>query len=323
MKWRIKSGFSVEAFERSQSRSRRLADYLAIYIQNFAPLHRTKTNELLDFLENPDEGRIVVYFGLSYSGKPCGFATLMFYPGANVGIIDHLAISPTNRGYGAFFSFCELIAEYLEQHKFICNYLLAEIVLSDEPISTGTTPLTLIRLTRFVGFRIANLPYYAPDPLIITNKESCRAALMIITQPDKPSIEADELIELLRVIYFKHYAAWYERVMSAELFSEYKTAITKSFVSLSDYARSEKRIKINGMKNFDMPYVLEPASELNIGIVGYATLFALPAILTIIVAFEHDTVVTAASIIGTAILFTLMLIPKFRNPLLKFFQLKR
>ena len=94
MKWRIKSGFSVDAFERAQSRSRRLADYLTIYVQNFAPSHRTKTNELLEFLEKPDEGRFIVYFGLSYFGKPCGFATLMLSPDSNVGVIDHLAISP-------------------------------------------------------------------------------------------------------------------------------------------------------------------------------------------------------------------------------------
>ena len=79
MKWRMKSGFSVDAFEIKPSRSRRLAKYLAIYLQNFAPSRQTKTNELIEFQEKPDKGPVIVYFALSCYGKPREFATLMLY----------------------------------------------------------------------------------------------------------------------------------------------------------------------------------------------------------------------------------------------------
>jgi hypothetical protein len=216
-----------------------------------------------------------------------------------------------------------LIAEYLEQKRLICNYLLAEIVLSDEPISTGTTPLTLIRLTRFVGFRIANLPYYAPDPLIVRDKDACRAALMMLAQPDKPSMQAEEMLDLIRVVYFKHYAAWYRRVMTPAEYSDYEQSIKTSFDEIAGYVRAEKKIKINGMKNFDMPYIVEPAKRVTISLVGYALLFAFPAIFTIFIAFEHDTFLAAASVTIILVLFGLMLVPKFRTPLLRFFQLER
>jgi hypothetical protein len=323
MAWRLKSGFSVDTFERGQARSKRLAEYLTVYLQHFAPAHRTKTNELVEFLENPDEGRVIVYFGLSYFGKPCGFATLMFYPDSNLGVVDHVAVAPTARGYGAFFSFCELIAEYLDRNNFALNYLVAEIMLGDQPFVTGFTPLTLIRLMRFLGFRVANLPYYAPDPAMVRDKDSCRAALMVISQPDKAAMGSEELLELLRVVYFKHYGDWYRRVMAAEKYSEYERVIVKSFDEIKEYVRATKTIKINGMKNFELPYVVEPGSKVSVGFVGYIVLIALPATLTIALAIEQETRLTAAVAIVTGIIFCLTLIPRCRRFVLKFFQLER
>jgi hypothetical protein len=98
MAWRLTSGFAVETFDRRRARSPRLTEYFTIYVQNLTPAHRTKTSELQEFLARPDQGREVVYFGLSYYGKPCGFATLMFYPEAGLGVFDHVTIAPTDRG---------------------------------------------------------------------------------------------------------------------------------------------------------------------------------------------------------------------------------
>ena len=141
MAWKFKSGFAGEVFDKKRSRSPRLAEYLLIYVQHLAPERRTETNELLEFLENPNSGQIIVYFGLSYRGKPCGFATLMLYPDSGVGVVDHIAIAPTVRGYGAFFSFCEFIADYLETQKQIYNYLISEILLGEHAYVTGMSPL--------------------------------------------------------------------------------------------------------------------------------------------------------------------------------------
>ncbi len=103
----LRSGFAVEVFDRARARSADLTSFLQLYLQYLAPEHRTKTNELIDFLENPLPGQVIVYFGLTYHGKPCGIATLMIYTGAQVGIVDHVAITPTVRGFGAFYSLCE------------------------------------------------------------------------------------------------------------------------------------------------------------------------------------------------------------------------
>src|SRR6266481_5924402 len=106
---RLKPEFTVDVFERSDAKSAELADFLYVYVQNFSPTHRTDTNELIDFLENPPGDRQIVYFGLRFKGKACGFATLMIYAEPPFGIVDHLVIAPTHRGSSAFFDFCGLI----------------------------------------------------------------------------------------------------------------------------------------------------------------------------------------------------------------------
>ena len=318
-----KSGFSIVIFERKQARSEKLADYLAIYLQNFAPVHRTKTNELIDFLENPDEGRTIVYFGLAFRGKPCGFATLMIYKDSNLGVVDHIAIAPTTRGYGAFFSFADMIADYLEGKRIALNYLFAEITLEDQPISTGINPITLVRLMRFIGFRVVNLRYYAPDPMIVTNKEACRAALMVISSPEKNLISSHELIALLKVIFFQHYGLWYRRIMSVDHYHEYDLVIRETFSQMSLSAQSSKIIKINGMKNLNLPYVVEPKRLVTAGLAGYIAIIAVPAFLTIALAIEQETKLTIVVAIATVGLFMLALIPRCRGILFRFFQLEQ
>jgi hypothetical protein len=197
---RVKTGFAGEVFDQRRSRSAQLAEYLLIYANYLPPENRTASNELVEFLEKPNPGQTIVYFGLSYYGKPCGFATLMLYEQSGLAIVDHIAIAPTVRGFGAFFTFCDLIAEYLERQKHSYNYIAAEIVLGDRPYTAGLTALTLLRLTRFVGFRLANIPYFAPDVTNVGDKTPNRAALMLLCQPDRAEIQANELLRIVRVI---------------------------------------------------------------------------------------------------------------------------
>lgn len=92
MRWKLKTGFAGEIFDQKRrSRAARLLEYLLIYANYLPPEHRTASNELIEFLEHRNPGQTIVYFGLSYYGKPCGFATLMLYKDAGIGIVDHIA----------------------------------------------------------------------------------------------------------------------------------------------------------------------------------------------------------------------------------------
>lgn len=319
----LKSKFSVVVFEWADARSPELADYLHIYLQNLTPDHRTKTNELLDFLANPFPNQQIIYFGLKYRGKPCGMATLMVYPEVQLGVIDHIAISPTARGFGAFSAFCENIADYVERAEFSLNYLVAEVILGDHLATTGIGAAALIRLCKFVGFRLAHIPYYAPDTSLVSDRGSCRAALMILPQPDREKLMSAEVSTILHTIFFDHYAAWHKRVMLADEYSRYERAMRKEYEHLSQVVERAKTITINGMRNFDLLYVLDTPGRPTLNLAGAALLVGIPAVLTIVVSLIQELWITIGTLVVVVLATGLAFIPRFRIPILKFFQLER
>lgn len=322
MTMKLKSGFEGEVFDRKRSRSTQLADYLLIYTNYLTPEYRTDSNELIEFLETPNAGQTIVYFGLSYYGKPCGFATLMLYQESGVGIVDHIAIAPTVRGLGAFFMFCDLIAEFLERQRHTYNYIAAEIVLGNRSYATGMSPLTLLRLTRFIGFRLVNIPYVAPDDENIMSATPERAALMLICQPDRSEIEALELIRILKVIYFDHYLAWCRRTMKPKELAKYRSKLSTTFRTVSDFIEREKTIKINGMKNLDLPYIVDPYKRPPLSALHFIIMVAVPAVLTIVVSLAQETRLTLGVLAFSCTIYAILLVPRFRHRLLKFFQLE-
>ena len=320
MRWKLKSGFAGEVFDRKRTRSEQLPGYLLVYANYLPPEHRTASNELVEFLERPNPGQTIVYFGLSYYEKPCGFATLMLYENAGVGIVDHIAIAPTVRGMGAFFMFCDLIAEYLERQKTVYNYIAVEIVLDGRSYTTGLTPLTLLRLTRFVGFRLANLPYYAPDTPRSKDRSANRAALMLFCQPDRNEIDADEMRRVVDVIYHDHYLAWFKRTMQPARFEEYRSRTLSQFKEITDFLSENKEIKINGMRNLELPYVVDPHKVPTFNVIHFMILIAIPAVLTIAVSLAEETRLTLTVLTISCILYSLLFIPQIRQPLLKLFE---
>jgi hypothetical protein len=319
MRWRLKTGFAGEVFDRQRSRSTNLADYLLIYANYLPAEHRTASNELIEFLERPNPGQTIVYFGLSYYGKPCGFATLMLYEAAGIGIVDHIAIAPTVRGLGAFFMFCDLIAEYLERQRTTYNYIAVEIVLGHRFYTTGLTPLTLLRLTRLVGFRLVNIPYFAPDVTGAKDLNSNRAALMLVCQPDRTEISPDEMLRIVNLIYHDHYLAWYRRTMKPDDFARYRESTLLKLEKITDFVAGETQVKINGMRNLELPYIVDPHNRPPLSIINFLILIAMPAILTIVVSLAQETKLTLAVIVLSVLLYALLLIPRFRSPILRFF----
>lgn len=319
---RLRSEFELEVFDRRRAGSDELLDYLEIYIQHLTPQHRTKTRELLQFLREPLPNQSIIYFGLLRRGVPCGIATLMLYRDSHIAFVDHMAIAQTDRGAGAFFEFCNRIADYLERKRIVFNYLLVEIILDDQPITTGIDALSLIRLTRFLGFKIACLPYFAPDESLPVNREGCKAALAVYAQPERSEINALEFLRIAHVIFFDHYLAWHRKTMTQWEFKAYEDAAREEFARLEDVVQRKGTVRLNGMKNFDLPYILEAQRPKRMNLMGSMVLVAVPATITIVFAILQSLWLTVVSIGVTGLFFSLLLIPSLRRPLLKFFQLE-
>jgi hypothetical protein len=92
--------------------------------------------------------------------------------------------------------------------------------------------------------------------------------------------------------------------MSAEGFSKYDNALRKLYDEISCAIQAKSLVSVSGMKNFDLPYFVDPH------------------ILTIALAFASEARLAAIVFITTCLVFTSLLVPRIRNPLLKFFQLE-
>ncbi|WP_139114844.1 hypothetical protein [Rhizorhabdus dicambivorans] len=246
-------------FDQSASPLRRLEAYLGIYVQYFSPKHRTDTKELIYYLGSPLQGRRIIYFGLSFKGDACGFAVLMYYPDEKIGIFDFIVIAPNRRGYGAYFAFADLIAEYLEEKRIIANYFVSEVLVDYASSAHAMGPHMLVRLLRFQGFKRARIDYMAPDPSCVKSVSSCRALLMIAPSPDREQIDAGEFMKIVDLIYFNHYLRWYGPFLSDGRKVEYARVLTEERERLHQRAHANDPITLNGMKDADVR--LEPATE--------------------------------------------------------------
>ncbi len=319
----ITSTFAMEVFDRRRARSDRLAEFLALYIHYFGPEHRTATNELVEFLSSPVAGQSITYFGLTYDNKPCGFATFMYYPEGPIGIVDHLVIAPNLRGYGGFFNFCDLIASYLEKQRIALDHIISEITLDDRSLASNMKPIVLVRMMRLIGFKAAKTAYWAPDPSILQDPDSCKALLLFASRPEREDLPVGEFIRLVQLIYKTHYERWYARTMPKDQFERYQEAADGLLKKIQASTAKEKRIVLNGMKNFDLVFSVDPNPTADASSLFYIGLLAIPAAVGIAVAFTQELRVAAVaasiSIVGIG-LFAIN--KKMRRLLMRAFQLK-
>lgn len=318
----IASHFALEVFDRGNARSARLGEFLALYVQHMAAAHRTKTNELIDFLENPPLDRSIYYFGLTYRGERCGFATLMHYPQGPIAIIDHLVIAPNKRGYGAFFAFSELITSFVESKNLPFDHIVAEVMLEERQLATHMTPTILVRLIRWLGFKAAKMAYWAPDPSILSDRKGCKAVLMIASSPERNSATPAEMYAILEIIYLAHYLKWYERTMPRETFAGYAKVAREVLAETREQIFQQDTIILNGMKNFDLAYAIERENRTDANALGYIALVAVPMVISIAVAAVQEAWVTLISgAVAVALVLLFALHPRLRRWLVKFFRL--
>ncbi|TAJ33644.1 hypothetical protein [Bosea sp. (in: a-proteobacteria)] len=312
----------MEVFDRRNARADRLAEFLAIYVQHFGPEHRTPTNELIEFLEAPPADRTITYFGLTYDNQPCGFATLMFYPDGPIGIIDHLVVAPNLRGYGGFFSFCDLIARHLEGQRISFDHIVAEVMLNERHVASTIKPTLLLRLMRLVGFRIAKTAYWAPDPSIVTDAKGCRAALLFASRPERDELPSSEFIRLVELIYRVHYAGWYQRTMPGHEFDRYKSVADQILGRVRSAVANEARVVLNGMKNLDLPFSVDANAAASPSTLFYIAVVAIPAAVGIAVALAQELWVTIlAATLAVALIGIFAIHPRLRRLLMRAFRL--
>jgi hypothetical protein len=146
---------------------------------------------------------------------------------------------------------------------------------------------------------------------------------MVLPQPDREKLTSTEMLTVLRTIFFDHYAAWHKRTMLPDEFAKYDAAMQKEFDNLKHAVEKAKSVTINGMRDFDLPYVLNSQRQPALNLAGAALLVGIPAVLTIVVSLMQMLWLTVGVLVVVLLATALAFIPRFRLPILKFFQLER
>lgn len=319
---RLQSQFVLTAFERGREDVKKLKRYLDVYLNNISPENRTDTNELIAFLADPFDDRTIVYFGLEHAGHPCGFATLMYYPKASTVIVDHLAIDASVRGIGAFFSFCELIADFLRHARMTVDYVIVEVMKRSQSLHGDVNPAHLVRLLRFVGFKVAQLEYVAPHSGIVTDAKAYRSVLMVVPMQARLELSADECQRIVELIYFDHYLKWYTRAWTASKVAPYKAALETCYEQISQRLSAVASVKLNGSTGYEEDALFRGGAVAHARDYGYAAFILVPVTLTIGLAVVQDVLITGAVLIGTLIAILLAFVmPSWRQRLMRFLRL--
>jgi len=318
---RIPSKFVLEVFDGKLSNPKHLAGYLKIYLENIAPENRTDTNELIGFLESPLADRRIIYFGLQYAGKPCGFASLMFYPEEAVAIADHVAIDTRVRGIGAFFALVDAIADYLDQVGIVPDYVVAEIMRRSQSLQGDINPAHLIRLLRVIGFRVLKIPYVAPHSGIIEHADRYQSALMVIPRQPINDVPAEACKKLVELIYYGHYLKWYSRVWPATETAAYKSALDRCYAVVARKIGDSAFVRLNGsIVTTEDVFPGRAVSVLARNYV-YVALIVVPAVLTLAVSLAQELWVTAGALsMSFVALLIVFLKPRWRRSFMTFFR---
>ena len=105
----------------------------------------------------------------------------MHYPEGPIAIVDHLVLTPNTRGYGAFFSFCDLIAGYLEQRRIAFDHVVAEVMLSERQIASNLKPrLHALEIAKSLVAKYSDPRPAGAGVFHLWNRYNCQLAVQFV-----------------------------------------------------------------------------------------------------------------------------------------------
>jgi hypothetical protein len=221
--------YRIKAFTNSHNKDFLRA--LSIYSSNTAPALKTNTNEIIYWLDNIHlfkEERQFHVLGLYKNDNVIGYAQFMYIKNKRIIIIDYMAIEKSERRFGTFYQFIDLIKDYIET-RLDFDYILTEIGYLTNSNTPSNFSKALIRLIKIEGFGVVCAKYYQPQ-LSPENAESQMAAqLMVYMNPSMEQVKRDTYLSWVKTIYFDHYIEWYRPFKNQYELEIYTNEVTHLF----------------------------------------------------------------------------------------------
>jgi hypothetical protein len=243
-------------------------EIIDIYSQNVKPNIRTSTNEIEHWIENyekinKDTFRVI---GLFANDEPIGYCQYAYFEEEQLVFIDYIVIP--NGSLPIIIAFKDLLRKYFYSEHRNIKYLIGEVACHLN-YAEGIIPFEskkMLRLFELLGFAEIKAHYFSPM-LGHGNIESKMWAILIIsitgTEYDlhKPQLSKSKYLEIIKVIYYKHYGRWYKAFLSDIEMMQYNIHLDDLFAQIEGDTK-EELIAVNG----ETPWPPPPNRKKNFGI---------------------------------------------------------
>lgn len=237
----MKLEYRIERIDNRRSKSD-IKKALDIYIKSVDDGSLTNTNQILDYIYNPqkhkEESRKVFFYILyNVSDEVEGFAEFAYLPQNRVLIIDY--ICTTNRNSVQFYCFYHMvkqdIEDILKKSGQYVKYYLTELSLNqvDGKLIDYDSNFFRHMLSNENYIRLP-FPYYQP-PLANTLEDIQEFSLAIClnsnTNIDTIYFKKEKYLEILSELYYEHYLEWYANYCNRE---QYRVILQKLYAQISE-----------------------------------------------------------------------------------------
>lgn len=215
---------------------------LDIYIKNVDESSMTSTNQILDYIYNPqnhksEPRKMFFYLLYNVNGEVEGFAEFAYLPQNSVLVIDY--ISTINRSNIQFYCFYQMvkqeIEEMLKKNGQYVKYYVTELSLNQVDGKLIDYDSNFFRhMLSNENYIKLPFPYYQP-PLEGNLKEvqefSLALSLNSNNTTDAIFFKKDIYLKILKELYYSHYLDWFGNYCNRE---EYSAVLDRIYAKISN-----------------------------------------------------------------------------------------
>lgn len=224
-----------------KSSKRDVTKALDIYIQNVDEGSYTNTNQILDYIYNPqnhksEPRKMFFYILYNMNGEVEGFSEFAYLPQNNVLVIDY--ICTINRSNVQFYCFYQMVKQEIEE----------TLKKNGEHVKYYVTELSLNQVdgklidydSNFFRHMLSNenymklpFPYYQPplaEDIEDIQEFSLAISLNSNNATDAIFFKKDKYLQILKELYYSHYLDWFGNYCNRK---EYVTLLDKIYAKIS------------------------------------------------------------------------------------------
>ncbi|MFC0119872.1 hypothetical protein ACFFK7_18320 [Pseudoalteromonas xiamenensis] len=185
---------------------------LDIYSKCTHPSLRTETTSISYWLEHynkrfEDEFHVLAF---SNNSKVIGYTQLTYFHLEKIVVIDYITIDEKFRKNNTFFEFCDHINEYIETEFRDCYLTVVELGTIENPSRQSDDFEKMRRLIGMQGFYELEVDYWQLELSEKNHESYMKSHLFINPKPVNNLLRKNTVVDILQVLYIKHYARWFE-----------------------------------------------------------------------------------------------------------------